>query len=43
MVSKNDLGPIHTAPFSYENAAKLIRFDFEFTLLRCENRVFPKR
>ena len=37
------LGPVHTAPPSYENGAKLIRFGLAFTLLRCENGASRKR
>ena len=39
----NNLGPVHTAPFPYENGAKLIRFGPAFILLRCENGAFRKR
>ena len=40
---KYSLGPVYTAPFSYENGVKLIRFRPAFTLLRCENGAFPKQ
>ena len=36
------LGPVHTAPFSYENGAKFIRFGLAFTLFHCENGAFRK-
>ena len=35
--------PVHTAPFSYENGAKLIRSGLAFTWLRCEHGAFRKR
>ena len=37
------IGPVHTAPFSYENGEKLIRFGLAVTLLRCENGALQKR
>lgn len=34
------LGPVHAAPCSSENKAKLIGFCLALTLLRCKNRAF---
>ena len=35
-----NLGPVHIAPYSYENGYKSIRFCLAFTLLRYENGDF---
>ena len=39
IIKQTYIGTVHTAPFSYENGGKLIRFGLALTLglLRCKN------